>query len=393
MLGQGLTIPTLAARQAAAGLELNFIAGRYLVQGGGFSTLVGTSGVSFARASSGLAETASGVLVPFGSGLPRLTDRGLLIEEARSNKVTIHNANPVDLTGVTRSGDAASILSLVSDAAALAAAGLASVVTGGQVFKLDNSAGVTTAFATFAGATGNTNPHRATLYVRGGTGVVAMAGSGSAAFSASAGYVRRETAMTPDTAARTFYVRADAGQVVHFILPMLEEGGFATSPIVTQGAATTRAADVCSVSGLATLLVAPYAVVAHADLPSADGVNRRLVTINALGSETGRISLVRDGSNQAGASPNPGNPSVVTGKTGARILRIAAQVGADKARAAVDGVPAADPAAVSLGTGQDRIALGSAATGAASWLGGYLQSVRIVPGVMLDADLTAASVA
>lgn len=393
MLGQGLTIPTLAARQVAAGLEFNFVAGRYLVQGGGSATFAAATGVSFVRASSGLAETTSGVLVPFASGAPRITDRGLLIEEARTNKVTIHNANPVDLTGVARSGDAASTLTLVNDAAALAAAGLSGVVTGGQVFRLDNSAGVATAFASFSGATGNTNPHRGTVYVRGGTGVLAMAGSGSSAFPASVGYVRREAAMTPDTTARTLYLRADAGQVLYIILPVLEEGGFATSPIVTQGAATTRAADVCSVSGLATLLVAPFAVVAHADLPAADGVNRRLVTLNALGSETGRISLVRDGSNQAGASPNPGNSSVVTGKTGARILRIAAQVGVDKARAAVDGVLAADPAAVALGTGQDRIALGNAATGAASWLGGYLQSVRIVPGLMQDADLTAASAA
>lgn len=64
MPGQGQTIPTLAARQAAAGLEFNFIAGRYLVQGGGFSTFAAAAGVSFARAGSGLAETQSVRIAP-----------------------------------------------------------------------------------------------------------------------------------------------------------------------------------------------------------------------------------------------------------------------------------------------------------------------------------------
>jgi hypothetical protein len=47
----------------------------------------GASGVSITRASSGYAETAAGTLVNFGSGVLRRTDRGVLIEGARTNLV------------------------------------------------------------------------------------------------------------------------------------------------------------------------------------------------------------------------------------------------------------------------------------------------------------------
>ena len=43
------------------------------------------SGWTFTRASTGYAETAAGALVAFASGEPRRTDKGLLVEEARTN--------------------------------------------------------------------------------------------------------------------------------------------------------------------------------------------------------------------------------------------------------------------------------------------------------------------
>lgn len=42
-------------------------------------------GWTFTRASTGYAETVAGTLVSFASGAPRITDKGLLVEEARTN--------------------------------------------------------------------------------------------------------------------------------------------------------------------------------------------------------------------------------------------------------------------------------------------------------------------
>jgi len=53
--------------------------------GGLFTSFSSLSGLTFTRASTGYAQTSGGVLVPFASGVPRITDKGLLIEGARTN--------------------------------------------------------------------------------------------------------------------------------------------------------------------------------------------------------------------------------------------------------------------------------------------------------------------
>ena len=50
-----------------------------------YGPLANTPGWSFTRASTGYAQTAAGVLVPFASGELRRTDKGVLIEGARTN--------------------------------------------------------------------------------------------------------------------------------------------------------------------------------------------------------------------------------------------------------------------------------------------------------------------
>jgi hypothetical protein len=220
------------------------------------SGLSSVAGYSFSRAhtnfTSAYAQTAAGVLVPFAAAAPRITDRGLLIEGARTNKSTNYNAAPNgSLTNVIKFGDAAATLTEVDDSAALAAAGLQNICPSGKVFKLDNTAGVAAAVAWCAGVTGNTNTHTASAYVRGGTGSFAQYSAGGTpygAWAASSSYVRRVGTFTPVDASRVCAIVADAGQVVYFILNQLEEGGFVSSPIVVAGASATRAADVCQVA-------------------------------------------------------------------------------------------------------------------------------------------------
>jgi len=163
----------------------------------------------------------------------------------RTNKCENYNANPTDLTGVTKSGDAAATLTLVDDTAALAAAGLSGLATSGQVYKLDNSAGVAYSYAYPDGATGNTNDHVFSSYVRGGEGELrASGGEGITAFSASSTYVRRTSSFTPGASTRKGGVVAYPGEVVYFILNDLEEGSKVTPTIVVAGAAATVAPEI-----------------------------------------------------------------------------------------------------------------------------------------------------
>jgi len=156
------------------------------------------------------------------------------VSPTRTNKCTCRKTNPTDTTNLTKSGDAAAVLSVVDDTAALAAAGLDKICTSGKVYKLDNSAGITAAQVVNS-VTGNTNPHSVSVYQRGGSGFLDTNQSpGRLTFTASTDYARTcATNITPADAGKPWRVQADAGQTIYFILPQLEEGAFCTDPIIT----------------------------------------------------------------------------------------------------------------------------------------------------------------
>lgn len=140
-------------------------------------------------------------------------------------------------------GNTTATITTVDDTAALAALGLV-----GKVYKLDNSVSATQADALIDGQTGNTNPHTVSVFIRGGSGRVfdGISGDGYRDFSASSSYVRQTVLTSPTATTRTLGIRADAGQILYFILPQLEELSFATSPMPCQGATATRAATLAS---------------------------------------------------------------------------------------------------------------------------------------------------
>lgn len=227
---------------------------------GGLSDMVRGTAITFSRASAAWAFDSSGVLRQYASGVPRIVPSpvgvmSVLSEPQSTNKCTNYNANPNgSLTNMAKGGDAAATLTEVDDTAALAAAGLSTVCSSGKVFKLDNSAGVAIAYVDAYGATGNTNDHTLSAYMR---------GSGTA-------YLRTDFTLTNDwgpvtltssyarivsrqgsglaggskNSADVLRVVAHPGSVVYFVLNQFEEQAFATSPIVTAGSAVTRVADV-----------------------------------------------------------------------------------------------------------------------------------------------------
>lgn len=197
--------------------------------------------------------SVNGALRRFAPDAPLIGEGGLLVPELRTNKNSNFNANPTDLTGVTKSGDAAATLTVVDDVEALAAAGLQGLCTGGKVFCLDNSAGVTSAFATFSGAVGNTNAHAASVFGRASAaGLCRIQGAGATGASptfTTGGYGRYVAVISPLNTSAGAQINCGAGGIAYFILNQLEEGSFATAPIVVQGAPATRTAVAQSVGG------------------------------------------------------------------------------------------------------------------------------------------------
>ena len=211
---------------------------------------------TFARADASTVATvrgSDGKLVLVAANTPRFdhdisgNPLGLLREPTRQNKCTNYNINPTDLTGLTKTGDAAGVLSILDDSAALAAAGLDNICTNGMAIDMDNTAGTTNMIVTISGTAGNTNNHSFSAYARMVTGAfVTMqttSSQGTISFS-STSYIRRvSNDVTIDNSARSVRFIIAAGRRARAVLNQFEEGSLSTSPIKVAGATATRAAE------------------------------------------------------------------------------------------------------------------------------------------------------
>lgn len=81
----GITDPVEAKRFAGGSVEADFAGGFYRRGFAGSSSLTALPSWTFTRAGLGTAETAGGGVQTFATGVPRITDRGLLVERAATN--------------------------------------------------------------------------------------------------------------------------------------------------------------------------------------------------------------------------------------------------------------------------------------------------------------------
>ncbi len=166
----------------------------------------------------------------------------LLLEMARSNRCAYNvDFETGSTTGWTLGGPGAAgaTLTVVEDRRELHAAGLAELVPDSRVLRLDNTTGTAEAWAVSTGQTGSLGVHTASVYWR-GTGSARL-GVGAPTAAAAAlppgGYQRATQSQTPAATSATLTVAAAAGAEVYLVLPQLEAGSSATSPIrnPTQG--------------------------------------------------------------------------------------------------------------------------------------------------------------
>lgn len=114
----GVTDNPRAQLFASEGVELDFAAGYYRRGYEVGFDLDALSGWSFARALAGTAKNASGLLDSFASGAPKITDRGLLVEPERSNRVLY--SQDFDNAAWTKYAEGTGVTPVVTANAALA---------------------------------------------------------------------------------------------------------------------------------------------------------------------------------------------------------------------------------------------------------------------------------
>jgi hypothetical protein len=308
------------------GLDLNFATGRYALNGDYRSDITNVFGWSFTRASVGTALDASNNIIQFASGAPRITNRGILVEESRTN--------------------------LLLNSATL---GTQSVTT--------------TAVA-----------HTLSFY---GTGTVTLTGTSTAGPLVGTGANNLVTlTFTPTAGTLTLTV---VGSVTS---AQLEAGSFATSYIPTTGATVTRARDNFIVTGLN--IPAPYTIAVDLTpliVSTVDIINTEASGLTAVGMYINGASNAQSWVQEAGvttANPAP-NSTLVAGNTS----KLAARYSLNNTNSATNGVLASfDP--LNSPPTITRINLGNATYSySGGTINSYSRRVQILPYAATDAQLQA----
>ena len=212
---------------------------------------------SYCSRASSATGFVNGVMKEFAADVPRLTDDGLVRVTGVTNKVQAYAQPTSGAVGAfvsNASPGGAGILTIVDDAAALAASGLGEI-TNGNVYRLDNSTGTNESRIAFNGTFDTTGDACWSAYVRsvsGGSGQIKLR-TAFGAYPFLSGFTsdfKRFEQSTPNRNQGTgnandlLWVAAQAGEIIHVCLPQAEEARLTASPYIPQaGAAVTTDTD------------------------------------------------------------------------------------------------------------------------------------------------------
>jgi hypothetical protein len=381
-------------------VALDFASGRYRVGAGGASTpdLASLPGLTVSRASPAIsyAETAAGGLAPFAANVARITDRGLLAEEGRTNLIT----NSQAFGAWTLSGGAA----ISSDAVAAPDATLTADTWNGSGGLESNQATVAASSAyassiyfkagtaTSFDVTLQNRPAFAqtvTVRVNAATGATSNLAGNSASVAVDTlanGWFRlRPTGSTPGGATGHVMILNTCDGTLHLWGAQMEAGAFATSYIPTTSVAVTRSADDI---GLAGNWAAPTSVYAEWDQTDAFSTYRGVFGLAVAASPTANSAEVYQANSAAAfveVSSGGGTQSSMSKPVIAGRNRLAARFATNDVNLAINGSAATADTVATVPT-CDRLAIG-ANRNLALKLNSYLRCLVVYPWAISDADL------
>lgn len=398
-IGMGVTAGRGGDDAGLSGADgLNFQRDRYRLNGVAYASLMAVPGVTYTRTGSATAWRADGTLVEFAPDVPRITDRGVLVEGQRTN-LLVNSAwtGGASLAGWVASGtstDAGSTTSAAVRARLFEPSGarhyvvqfvtlapnttycmsvsvedISAGLPANQVLSNGFAvAGITLTFPVCeanpsGGATGivrkgrlwvllNVGPTGGEEQIRVGLGVTANA-TGSARLS----------------------------------LPQVEQASDASSPIITTGAPATRGFDNLYVGGLQQLFASPYSVVAECEELPPSGA--RSLFAMSQGGLTNRVTLYCTGSDYALLVVAGGATLLQKISTGALIsgpVKAALSFDGQNYRAAVNGVLSGGTVTTPFTAPLERLyPFGSAYNGGLPAVPG--RRLSVLPYALTDAEL------
>lgn len=368
-------------------------------------------GWTFTRASTGYAETVAGTLTSFASGAPRITDKGLLVEEARTNYAL--RSQEVDNASWTKTNMAVTANDTVApDGTTTADKIYVSAAAGGTTTyqNVTMGAGTTITASIYAKkGTGATTVNE--FGIRDTTGAVtylvftvnydtlavtySTGSSGVTVTALANGWIRIQMtlAWVSGNTCRVYCGYATGTRTINdyaYIWGLqVEVGAFATSYIPTTTASATRAADVATITGLSTLLASDFTLIIDAAISSGSGGATSFV------GDTGsaeRFGTFRSGGTTPTAQSRTGGASTnatFAVSSGDVVIKSAHASFAASSRASITGA-AVQALAANRPTGMHTLIVGALAT-SSTWLNGYVRKAILYPRAFSDAELQAAS--
>lgn len=379
---------------AGTAVALDFQRSDYGLNGSHVSDPSLLSGWSYTGSVSGTGSTvrtalnSAGAVVPFANGVPRITDLGLLIEEARTNALTFSqtftNAAWSQVLGATATDN-----QVTAPNGTLTGATLTFNSTNGN--RIENDSAV----AAVDGAT-----YTASAWLK-GSGIInlnvssttGVGGSTETSITLTSTWTRYSvtwTASSPTGNVRAMIIwrTGNTATTLSAWGAQIETGAFATSYIPTTSAAATRAADVGSIGSLS--IASPLTLFADVTLVGVNGVEQDLAT---LGTNTSNvIEITRAASNKMQAFASVAGATQYNVLTAGAVTsgRVKAAVSYDGNlyRSAINGGALAPSSAGVSAPPMTTLRIGD-------WIGGnnslnnFVRAITIYSSAMSDAQLQA----
>lgn len=309
-----------------ATIDFDFANGRYYqartAQGQSSGTLISTS-----RASTGYASNSSGIYSSFANNVARITNKGLLVEEARTNDALwsrdLTNAAWIKV-GATAALNAVGIDNNANSATTLTATGAAGVCTSSctalQTITLGSTADTYSVFLKRVTGTGTVN-----------ITINNLAGATGCTLTTTAFTLCQVTATLANPVIGI--QMTTVGDIIVADFNQMEPGGFATSPILTTSAAVTRAADAVTVTNPLVYGNAITAFSAGIPQTPTTAPTQAAIQIDNGSSTNNRLALFR--------SSATGTAAIVNGSAGTQTIETGAvwAQGAAGALAATTAAP------------------------------------------------------